>query len=62
LPIAPLDGFNVVAGLLPYPASQSFHKLEPAGPLILLLLVFFGGPVFSGLIIGPTNLVVSLLT
>ncbi len=62
LPIAPLDGFKVVAGLLPYPASESFRKLESAGPLILLLLVFFGGSVFTSLIVGPTNFVVGLLT
>lgn len=61
LPIAPLDGFKVVSGLLPYPASESFRKLEPAGPLILLLLVFFGGRIFASLIWGPTNLLVGLL-
>jgi Zn-dependent protease len=61
LPIAPLDGFKVLAGLLPYPTSESFRKLEPAGPLILLLLIFFGGRVFTGLITGPTNFLVSLL-
>ncbi len=61
LPIAPLDGFKVVAGFLPYPTSNSFLKLEPVGPLILLLLVFLGGPLFSGLIITPTNYLVSWL-
>lgn len=61
LPIAPLDGFKVVAGLLPYPTSESFRKLEPVGPLILLLLLFFGGGVFAGLITGPTNFLVGLL-
>lgn len=62
LPIAPLDGFKVVAGLLPYPSSESFKKLEPVGPMILLLLVFFGGRVFTSLIMGPTNFLVGLLT
>ncbi len=61
LPIAPLDGFKVLAGLLPYPTSESFKKLEPAGPLILLLLVFFGGRLFTTLVFVPTNLLVSLL-
>lgn len=61
LPIAPLDGFKVVAGFLPYPTANSFLKLEPIGPLILLLLVFLGGPIFSSLIITPTNFVVKLL-
>jgi Zn-dependent protease len=62
LPIAPLDGFKVVAGLLPYPSSESFRKLEPVGPVILLILVFLGGRVFTSLIMGPTNFVVGLLT
>jgi Zn-dependent protease len=62
LPIAPLDGFRVVSGLLPYPTSESFRKLEPIGPVILLLLVFLGGRVFNMLITVPTDIVVSLLT
>ena len=62
LPIAPLDGFAVLLGLLPYPASESFRKLERIGPLILLLLIFFGGRIFVGLVMAPTNFVVSLLT
>jgi Zn-dependent protease len=61
LPIAPLDGFDVLLGLLPYPISESFKKLRPIGPLILLLLLFFGGRVFIGLVVVPTNLVVRLL-
>jgi Zn-dependent protease len=62
LPIAPLDGFDVLLGLLPYPASESFRKLGPVGPVILLLLLFFGGSIFIGLVFAPTNFVVRLLT
>jgi Zn-dependent protease len=62
LPIAPLDGFAVLLGLLPYPASESFRKLERVGPLILLLLIFFGGRIFVALITAPTGFVVRLLT
>ena len=61
LPIAPLDGFSILYGLLPYPASESFRKLEPFGPLILLLLIFFGGPIFSALVMGPARLIMGLL-
>lgn len=61
IPIAPLDGFNVLVGLLPYPMSESLRKLAPVGPLILLLLVFFGGGVFTGLIMAPTRLILGLL-
>ncbi|TMB99546.1 MAG: site-2 protease family protein [Chloroflexi bacterium] len=39
IPIAPLDGFKVVAGLLPYEMSRSFLQLEPYGPIILLILL-----------------------
>jgi Zn-dependent protease len=62
LPIAPLDGFRVLTGLLPYPASETFKRLEPIGPVILLLLIFLGGPIFTGLITVPTNLLVGILT
>jgi len=61
LPIAPLDGFNVLVGLPPYPASESLRKLASAGPLILLLLVFLGGNLFTSLVIGPTRFLVGLL-
>jgi len=61
IPIPPLDGFNVVAGLLPYPMSQSFRRIEPIGPLILLLLVFFGGSVFTTLITAPAQLLLGWL-
>lgn len=61
LPIAPLDGFKIVAGLLPYPTSASFRKLEPAGPLILVLLLIFGSGLLSVLISAPTQAVSRLL-
>lgn len=61
IPIAPLDGFKVVLGFLPYPTAASFRKLEPVGPLILLLLFLFAGGVLSSLIFAPTNFVVGLL-
>ncbi|OQY48821.1 MAG: hypothetical protein B6242_01390 [Anaerolineaceae bacterium 4572_78] len=61
IPIAPLDGFKVVQGLLPYPAVEKFSRLESAGPIILLLLVFVGGSVFTALIMTPTEWLVGLL-
>jgi Zn-dependent protease len=61
LPIHPLDGFKVVGGLLPYNAAQTFNKLAPIGPLLLLFLIFFGGSVFTAIVIAPTNFVVGLL-
>jgi Zn-dependent protease len=37
LPIAPLDGFKVVLGILPRDLANDFAKLEPYGPMILIL-------------------------
>ena len=47
LPLAPLDGFRVAAGLLPFDLSRQFARLEPWGPGVLLVLIFLplvGGP------------------
>lgn len=42
LPLPPLDGGRVVAGLLPDRLSWQFGRLEPYGLMILLALLFFG--------------------
>lgn len=39
LPIAPLDGFKVALGLLPRDAAESFGRLEPYGPGILMSVI-----------------------
>jgi Zn-dependent protease len=41
IPIAPLDGFNVVTGLLPYNIAYKWRDLEPYGIYLLLAFVFF---------------------
>lgn len=46
IPIAPLDGFKVVAGLLPRDLARSFIQLEPWGPVILLVLILT--PILTG--------------
>lgn len=43
LPIPPLDGGRVLAGLLPQPAGDFLARIEPFGFIIVLLLVL--GPV-----------------
>jgi Zn-dependent protease len=40
LPIPPLDGGRIAVGLLPQKAAQSWAKLERAGIVIVLLVVF----------------------
>ena len=55
LPIAPLDGFRVVAGLLPPELGVPFARTEAWGPGILLLLFMF--PFFSGGMFSPLSIV-----
>jgi Zn-dependent protease len=59
IPIPPLDGGNVLAGLLPYRLAASFNRLRPYGFLLLYALVFSGG--FDYLVIRPSRLIVSWL-
>jgi Zn-dependent protease len=57
VPIHPLDGFKVAAGLLPDELSEEFVKLAQYGPGILMALIalpFFTGYNPLGEIIGPT--------
>jgi len=40
LPLAPLDGDKVIDFLLPVPWRETFAKIRPYGPAVLILLVF----------------------
>ncbi len=42
IPLAPLDGFKVVLGILPRAAAISFSRLEQYGPMILMVIVGIG--------------------
>ena len=42
LPIAPLDGSKILAGLLPAGFGKMFHFMERYGPYVLLGLIIFG--------------------
>jgi Zn-dependent protease len=42
IPIVPLDGGRVLAGLLPYRQAVAYSKLEPYGLIILFALIFTG--------------------
>jgi len=54
LPVAPLDGFKVVAGLLPYEHIDSWMELENYGIFILVVLILpLGGLRILDLVIGP---------
>jgi Zn-dependent protease len=49
LPIPPLDGSRIVAGLLPERMAWQYYRLEPYGFYLLLFLLISGG---LGLILG----------
>jgi Zn-dependent protease len=55
LPILPLDGGRIVAGLLPGPLSYKFSRLEPYGFFIVLGLIAVPGLLNS--ILGPLRAV-----
>jgi len=59
IPIPPLDGGNVLAGLLPYSLATVFNRLRPYGFLLLYALLFSGG--FDYLVMPPYRLIVSWL-
>ena len=57
IPVAPLDGFKVVLGILPREPAQQFARLERYGPAILLGLIavqyLLPGPGILSTIIRP---------
>ena len=59
LPIPPLDGGNVLSGLLPYRLALSFNKVRPYGFLLLYALIISGG--FNYLVVPPYRVIVSWL-
>ncbi len=63
LPIAPLDGFKVVAGLLPSKYYDSWMELERYGIIFLLILIFpfFGTPPVVSIIFPIIKFITSLL-
>ena len=53
IPVAPLDGFKVVLGLLPRNLAMEWNKLERWGPLILLVLIISGFILPTGSLLVP---------
>ena len=56
LPIAPLDGWRVLLGLIDARTAYNLRQYEQYGFVLLLILVFAGGPILSGAIGGVMNL------
>lgn len=50
IPIPPIDGYQILSGLLPQEAAVSYSRIEPYGMWILLALLFLG---VIGAITGP---------
>jgi Zn-dependent protease len=59
IPVPPLDGGNVLSGLLRGSASLTFDRIRPYGFMLLYLLMFSG--ILSALIGPPSNLILSVL-
>lgn len=48
LPVPPLDGSRVVERLVPYRYRDVWEKVVMAGPLLLLVVFFYGGRLIAG--------------
>jgi Zn-dependent protease len=59
IPIPPLDGGNVLAGLLPIRIAATFNRIRPYGFLVLYALMLSGG--LEYLVAPPYRLLVSWL-
>ena len=59
VPVPPLDGGNVLAGLLRGPVGEAFERIRPYGFMILYGLMLTG--VLSALITPPARFLLSLL-
>lgn len=54
IPIAPLDGFKIVGGLVPEEKAADWHQLEKYGMIFLLLFIFpFSGKSMLDITVSP---------
>ena len=61
IPIAPLDGFAVLLGLLPPALAYQYEQTQRWGILILFALLFLGGGIVSSLLYAPVTIFFRLL-
>jgi Zn-dependent protease len=57
LPIPPLDGGNVLGGLLPLALARQFNQLRPYGFLLLYALVLTGA--FEAIVVPPYRMILA---
>ena len=60
IPVPPLDGGNVLAGILPYRLAATFNRVRPYGFILLYALILTGG--FAYLVVPPSRLILSWLS
>jgi len=56
IPIPPLDGSKILAGILPWKYSNIFYEIESYGPILLIIFLYFG---IINKIMGPLILLVN---
>lgn len=61
LPIPPLDGANVVYGLLSPAQRWAWRSYQQYGPMLLLLLLLLGGRLLFTIVFGPAQFLAGLL-
>jgi Zn-dependent protease len=59
IPVPPLDGGNVLAGLLPLPLARQYDRLRPWGFLLLYGLMLTG--LLSTIVVPPARLILAWL-
>lgn len=66
IPFPPLDGSKVLLALLPgnmaYSVEKFYIQTQQFGMLILMVLIWFGGPVISTVLQAPQTALVQLIT
>jgi Zn-dependent protease len=60
IPIPPLDGGNVLSGLLPQRIAINFDRIRPYGFILLYALMLSGG--LWSIVAPPSNFLLSWLT
>jgi len=55
IPLAPLDGFTVLRGLVPAQVAYQLERIQPYSFLIFFLVFLFGGRLLSAIIFAPAN-------
>jgi Zn-dependent protease len=50
IPFPPLDGEKILSALLPDSVAAAYDKIRPFGPIVLMILIFFGPTIHFDLI------------